>query len=166
MSAYTKSTNPHLKLAVEMSASHMLQATEGTYGLADDQRFFDRATYIECRNVIRRTLMERQIVRSAATALLAAGYRLRVHDGVEFSCKLTDQLDPIMDAIMATDSDALVVYRLQKLDDQGERWTRFGGLSLIYGNDGWDVIADQTYAVFDEVLQDTNDFAEAVAEVL
>lgn len=159
-------TNPHTIPAAELVASHITQAASGQYVLADDAKFFAESNWIEDKSVIRRSLMERAIIRRAVQALLAhrtnaqPSYVLTVHDGGSEVISRSRDADAIMGAIMATDEDVLWVRRYGAHGNE-----RVGFLALIYGNDGWDVISDHTVALAD-VLQDTNDFAEAVAEVL
>jgi hypothetical protein len=84
----------------------------------------------------KRQRMERQVVRAAIDAALAAGYTLAVFDGEEVHPKSRDR-KAIFAEMFATDDEYLMVYGAA--DGQRLGWMRF-----IYGNDGWDVLADYT----------------------
>jgi len=82
-----------------------------------------------------RITIERKIVTRLIDDLLAAGCELSVFDGEEQHPWTTDRTAVIRD-IMNTDEDGLMVRRAS----DGLK----GSVYLVYGNDGWDVIADHT----------------------
>lgn len=167
-------TNPHIEAAAQLVASHIIQTQEGgatPFTHADDAAFFAQADYITEKSVKRRVLIERAIIRHAVRAILAAKttqghegmcsvsiplYSISVFDGQDVTVSKSRNEDQIMGALMSTDEDVLRIY---------SRDGKFGYMHLIYGNDGHDVIADHAVAMSD-LLQDTNDFADAIAEVL
>ena len=81
---------------------------------------------------VRHTIMiARKIVLSLIDELMGHGFALSVDDGEERHPWTTDR-NRVIDAIMESDEDYL--------------WARkpeyTGGVFLVYGNDGWDVICD------------------------
>src|SRR5262249_17903805 len=81
--------------------------------------------------------VEREIARAFLKDALAAGYALNVNNGGEWHELSEPSTDPkvIEEAMFATDQEHLIVYEGKK---------RLGWVWFIYGNDGWDVIADYT----------------------
>lgn len=80
-----------------------------------------------------RIRIERKIVLRLIDTLLAAGYELQVYDGQDYHPWTASKADVLRD-IMNTDEDLL---RIRK---PGEAWLSF--VLLVYGNSGYDVIAD------------------------
>lgn len=123
----------------------------------------DLALFSRCKidpSVQQRIIIERAIIRRAVTDLLAAGYEVEVFDGEETALPRCTDLDTIMAAIMSTDMDIMRVWRRPDVADAP--MYRFGGIQLIYGNDGHDVIAD--YATnLDDALKGASEMAEAIA---
>jgi hypothetical protein len=122
----------------------------------DDLAYFAKP-YPVSDEVRKRIIMERAIIRTAAQSLIAAGFRLRVWDGGDWGCELTDSLDTIMGAIMATDEESIRVYRLGVT----EKWIIHGALVLVYGNDGYDVIADNSVNI-EEHLKAASELADSL----
>lgn len=88
-------------------------------------------------SVVMRQEVERKIAEAVITDALAAGYSLNVHnggDGPELPAPTTDKA-AVLDAMFATDDESLQFYK----DDKRVGWVWF-----VYGNSGWDVIADYT----------------------
>lgn len=100
-----------------------------------------------------RIVIERAVVRHAATALIAAGCELRLHDGEDFSTERTTSVDLIMAELMATDDEHLWVYGP---DDSSKGW-----IYLVYGNDGYDVISDHSVSLT-ELLKSTDAFSDTL----
>lgn len=107
-----------------------------------------------------RVVIERAVIRHAASAILAAGYRLRLHDGETWATALTDSLDTVMREVWACDMERLYVW--VPSSDPGNDGKYIGSLMLVYGNDGWDVIADHSVAL-EDVLQTTYAYAESLS---
>lgn len=106
--------------------------------------------------------MERAIIRKLVEDALRDGYAVKHNDGEEYTIKVeslngnnvSTLVDAIMQEIHSTDEEYLVLYKGQ---------SRIGSVSLVYGNSGWDVIADHTDTVeMRELLKG----AEALAESL
>lgn len=105
---------------------------------SDDVAFLATRNYD--RSLWPRVLMERAIVRSACTELIAAGYTLRLNDGDTWATPKDSTVEQVMEAIMAADEETLHVFHQPA---GGER-EHFGWVAFVYGNDGYDVIADHT----------------------
>lgn len=88
-------------------------------------------------NVQERQRIERRIATAAAKGLIADGYRVAVFDGEEIVLPATDDVSAVLAAMFSTDEDHFFVYP----DEGGQR---VGWVQFVYGNDGWDVIADHT----------------------
>lgn len=102
----------------------------------DDEEFLALPTWSGiAQSIRRRVIIERAVIRKACRDILAAGYWLRVNDGYEWVCKPTTDLELVMGSIMSTDHDFIRVYKDGKT---------IGWFQCVYGNDGWDVIANNT----------------------
>ncbi|CAM2164617.1 hypothetical protein BLAT2472_170019 [Burkholderia latens] len=156
---------------IEINASVIVeslrqQARTRQFQQADDTTYFANARITDA-DIIMRQLVERAIVRCAVTSILAiqaedgAAYGISVHDGEETVLKNSRDLAAIMDAIMSTDEDMLVVRRLHA--DSAS--TYVGSINLIYGNDGWDVIANNSMSV-ESMLEGATKLAEALSDAL
>jgi hypothetical protein len=80
--------------------------------------------------------IERRIVRSTIDDLFLAGYSVSVFDGEAFTLEQSTDRAAILAAMNTTGEDFLYA-----VDANGVRvgWVRF-----VYGNDGWDVMNDNT----------------------
>ena len=87
--------------------------------------------------------MERAIIRKLVEDALYNGYTVVHNDGEENTCHVYADgsydvpllAGKIMDEIQATDEEYLIFY-------VGE--SKIGWVMLVYGNSGWDVVADHT----------------------
>ncbi|MEN5458699.1 hypothetical protein ABEO27_27830, partial [Klebsiella pneumoniae] len=93
----------------------------------------------------------------AITGLLAEGYTISVFDGEE--TVLTKSVDPaaIEKAMFSTDEDQFHVER-----DGGDK-PETGWVLFVYGNDGWDVIADNTVNL-EPALKGATELADKIAD--
>lgn len=107
-------------------------------------------------NVQERQRIERRIAAAAAKGLIAAGYKVAVHDGEEIALLKTDDVRAIIGAMFSTDEDRFIVYHRPTIADA--QWERIGWVRFIYGN-GWDVIADYTTSL-EEALQAATELAD------
>jgi hypothetical protein len=98
--------------------------------------------------------IEQKIIRRAVIDILGEGYKISVHDGGEYTVNRSIDLNLILNATQTTDSDALVVWD----EDQN-----IGTVTLIYGNDGHDVIADYSNSL-EEVLKGASLLADELAD--
>jgi hypothetical protein len=86
-----------------------------------------------------RQLVEREICTAVVDALLAAGFSISVDNGDnsdrEYEIANSTDKDAILKAMFLTDDEHLYVERNGK---------RFGWVYFVYGNDGYDVLSDNT----------------------
>lgn len=138
--------------AQELLDSLRAQAASGQFVQPDDSVYFAQSLPLrmrgragdpdtpEIRALILRQLIERAIIRQAVQSILAAAdgaYTISVFDGEAYPVKRSRDLRAIMDEIMACDEETLIVRN--SVDA-----SKVGSIFLVYGNDGWDVIADHT----------------------
>lgn len=107
-------------------------------------------------NIEKRQRIERRIVREAIKGLLAEGYRISVFDGQETVLTYSTDAAAIEQAMFSTDEDQFHV--LRKTSGQPES----GWMLFIYGNDGWDVIADNTVNL-EPALKGATELADKIA---
>lgn len=108
-----------------------------------------------------RIVVERAVIRRAATDILAAGHAITVHDGEDVSVMKSRDLGEIMDAIGATDEEYLKVY--EATGDEAKPWRHLGSVFMVYGNEGWDVLADY-HVSLESLLAGANDYAETLCD--
>ena len=103
-------------------------------------------------NIETRKRIERAIVDKIIRSALEAGYWVSVWNGGDEPeiAKATDHRQ-IIDAMFATDEETLVLHT------PGGK--RAGMIYLVYGNDGYDVIADYSVAL-EEFLQPALELAD------
>lgn len=101
-------------------------------------------------NVITRRKIEAKIVRKLVRTIIEAGYLITV-DTVGGEISYSNNYRKIMKNIFATDTVEVLLSR----DVEGEQ---HGWILLVYGNDGFDVIADYTINL-EELLKPVNDLA-------
>lgn len=127
----------------------------------DDLAYFAQSNPDE--SVRNRILVERAIVRKAVADILAAGHTISVFDGKVFALRYSREPEAIMATIMSTDQDTLIV-RGYPADDVSiapleTKRPYKGSIDLIYGNDGWDVIADTSLSL-EPLLEGATKLAE------
>lgn len=88
-------------------------------------------------NTKQRMEIEEKIVRKFFETVIAAGYSVVVDDGEERTGRMND-VDKLMVASFSVDEESFLVY-----DDDKYLGTVF----VVYGNDGWDVIADYSMRI-------------------
>lgn len=104
-------------------------------------------------NVEQRMQLERRVVRSACQELIAQDCVLSLYYGEgDFGVTLTDSADAVVEAMHACDEEWLYVFRDGKY---------VGSIWLVYGNDGWDVMADM-HVTIDVMLPETNKLIESL----
>lgn len=136
------------KTAPELLESIDEQVRARAYVEPDDAEYFKASSWIKDEAIIRRILIERAIVREVVTSIAgkvdADGnpYTISVFDGEAAPIKHSRDAAAIMVEVGACDEEALIIQRAPH-DGSGER-PRVGSISLVYGNDGWDVMADNT----------------------
>lgn len=117
-----------------------------------------------------RILLERAVIRKAVHDILAAKpeggrYVVSVYDGEEIAVLHSAELLPVMAEIGACDEEYLHLYF--KPDTASVPMRRVGWAMLIYGNDGWDVIADHTSTIeMEELLAGANQLADELGDCI
>jgi hypothetical protein len=106
-------------------------------------------------NVEQRQQIEREIVQCAVTDLIACGYAITVGDGESYPIKRSRDVLAVMRELFATDEEVLYVVR--------GNGSVMGHVLLVYGNDGYDVIADYTMSL-EADLAGANALAERISE--
>ena len=106
-----------------------------------------------------RIVMERAVVRAAAAQLIADGWLVRVYygDSQHGEAGWTRDLRALMDDTGACDEEQLYAKRPK---DGG--WEQ-GCVYLVYGNDGWDVLADYTVNLGPS-MQPANELSDQILE--
>lgn len=149
--------------AIELAASFKTQAAAKNYIEVDDQIYFESDS-VKSEEIRARILMERYIIRFFVKSLMDCKdvqYSISINDGGDWPVVRSRDLLHIMDHIGACDEERLYV-RIG-LDKDA---TKVGQLYLVYGNDGWDVIADNTATdAFEALLKDTNELVDALGNL-
>lgn len=112
------------------------------------------------KQVAKRITIERRVVRRAVRALIAAGYHVAVDNGEELSCRYTQRVTDVMAAIQQTDVEWLRVGKPSAIT--AGKFARVGTVALVYGNDGWDVLADYSLNL-EDVLAPVNEYADTLS---
>jgi len=111
-----------------------------------------------------RILIERAIIRRAVEDIIAAGYLVSVYYGDdEYGIRRSANRDAIMAEVGACDEEWLNVMRADDTAKSGYRLV--GTIALVYGNDGWDVIADY-HTNLEQLLTGANDLGTALGDLL
>lgn len=101
--------------------------------------------------------IEKKILELIVDNALKLGYVISVYDGGETTVIKSEDRAKILDALMTTDED---VMRFYSADEKGE-FKRRGSVNLIYGNDGYDVIADHSdNEAMEKILTPANTFSD------
>lgn len=98
----------------------------------------------------RRISIEGRIAKKAIEEFLKAGYTLGVNDGNELVISNSVDAKAVYKAMQSVDEEHLIVYKDGK---------RFGWLFFVYGNSGYDVIADYTTNL-EHVMEAVNEYAD------
>jgi len=103
---------------------------------------------------------ERAIAERLVTDALAQGFQVSVNDGEGWVLKRSTDVEAVMAALFSTDEDYI---RIRKDGEQSS----VGTFTLIYGNDGWDVIADWSYsaeteAQMEQIQRGASELATAI----
>ena len=113
-------------------------------------------------NVEERRKIESKIVRRVIRSLLKQGLFLNVYNGGEGHelPKPSKKFTEIVKALFATDDEYLMVARSDA--DNGQA---YGYVRLIYGNDGWDVIADYS-SNLEKYMGEINAYVDEIAATI
>lgn len=158
----TETTAPVLT-ARQLLDSIKNQARRAVYDERDDSKHFEQFHWVKDEAIRQRILVERAIIRRAVRDILAAdggAYCISVYDGEEYPVKRSRDLDTIMADIGQCDQEWLYV----RTGAKGE--TKVGGVMLVYGNDGWDVICDYSTGHIETLLAGANKLADELGDIL
>lgn len=105
----------------------------------------------------RRMKAERRMCTALVDGCLKRGYVISVSDGEDWPVRKSTDKAEIMAALASTDEDGIVI--------RNAAGDKLGWFQLIYGNDGWDVVADYSdneicNAIWNEVLKPLSDKIE------
>lgn len=98
---------------------------------------------------------ENQIIRAALESLVAAGHRVAVWNGEDWSAGPSRDVEMLLGSLRQTDLDVLNVVQ------EGKRWPSGSWVLLVYGNAAFEVMADWTLDV-DELLKPAVLLAERI----
>ena len=87
-----------------------------------------------------RIAVEKQIAFAIIDSLVSAGFLVEINDGEGIVVEPTKNEEVLKGGLHTTDEDLLVAYRVDAIGSL----KRMGWVQLIYGNLGWDIIADNT----------------------
>lgn len=144
------------------------QAQRAVYDERDDSKHFEQFHWVKDEKIRTRILIERAIIRRAVRDILAAhdgAYCISVSDGEAWPVKRSRDLDTIMADIGQCDEESI---RIRHADDTSKGMSSYSGnVYFVYGNDGWDVIADHTDSLLvTELLAGANELADELGNLL
>ena len=103
-----------------------------------------------------RQMIEKGIAKRAVRAAIEAGYTVSLWDGGEWTVKRSSKLPEVIRAMFTVDEESLE-FRNAEGGLIGTAW-------FVYGNDGWDALADYTATeTMERLLKDANAYAESMA---
>lgn len=158
-------------IAIAMLNRFHTQVHLGRFVVGDDATHFAHVNGHRSKpldhDIAVRLLIERAVVRRAVTDILAMtaqgddgqlapAFTLDVHDGEETTVRKSRDLTEIMDALGTVDEESIVVRRA----DTGKY---VGSIYLVYGNDGWDVMADYSMSL-DEMLKGASELGNQLGD--
>lgn len=156
-------THTSAQQAEELVASFRQQASSELYREPDDVLYFSQ-NRVPRQKARERILMERHIVRHFVKVVLAQALEplsITIFDGECTVLSRSRNVADIMANIGACDEETLIV----RVGSEPSA-PKVGTVYLVYGNDGWDVMADTTESeAFNALLASTNDLADALSEV-
>lgn len=143
------------------------QARRAVYDERDDSKHFEQFHWVKDEKIRTRILIERAIIRRAVRDILAAhdgAYCISVSDGEAWPVKRSRDLDTIMADIGQCDEESI---RIRRVADPVGSGPSCGNVYFVYGNDGWDVIADHTDSLLvTELLAGASELADELGNLL
>lgn len=102
-----------------------------------------------------RQKIERQIARQVVRSALECGFTVSVLNGGDSpEISKSSDFDKIVGVMFATDEEVLKIYHDDKF---------VGAVQFVYGNDGWDVIADY-HTILEPILKKALALADKFAD--
>lgn len=154
-------TNTTITPAAALVASLKKQAWTGQCLEADDAAYFNAYSERLDPAIRFRILIERAVIRQAVKDLIATGLVISVWDGEDYPIKKSNDVAAVMAEIGACDEEKLFVREVK----EGGRFPLIGTILLVYGNDGWDVMADNSLTL-ERDLQPAGILANAICDAL
>jgi hypothetical protein len=107
-------------------------------------------------NIETRQMIEKGIAKRVVRSAIALGYTVSIWDGGDWPVKRSSKLPEIIRAMFTVDEESLEFCNAE------------GGLIgtawFVYGNAGWDALADYTATeTMERLLKDANEYAESMA---
>lgn len=144
----------------QLLASIKNQARRAVYDERDDSAHFEKFHWVKDATIRQIILIERAIIRRAFRDILEAAngaYCISIYHGEELPVKRSRDMDRIMAEIGQCDEETIVVRHVTT----GEK---LGHIYLVYGNDGWDVIADHSTGDLEKLLEGANELADELGQ--
>ena len=117
-------------------------------------------------NLKTRIGIERRIRNKIVDVAIDTGYAVAVFDGEEWACKATTVKKDAKDALGSVDMEHIHIMEpnpdfdpTKERGPENRMWKQFGWVYLVYGNDGYDVIADYTTNL-EPLLKPVNEYAD------
>lgn len=89
--------------------------------------------------VEQRIKLEKRIAKMIVQNAINLGYTISIHDGEETVLRESNSVKSILSNMHATDVDLVSFFK---------EGNRIGSVTLVYGNDGYDVIADYSWTLY------------------
>lgn len=109
--------------------------------------------------IAKRQDAEKRIVTELVRELLNHGFYLSTDNGEDDMCPVSNREKSVLDGLFQCDEEFIRV--LRKYDDGAFKLA--GTILLVYGNDGWDVIADY-HTSLEPFMKSTQELAESIME--
>lgn len=109
------------------------------------------------------TRMERLLVRATLESLLRAGFNLRIEHDPDLGFSI--DRGKLFDSAISVDDCRIVAYRPKIIlaDGSAVDGDRVGWVRFVFGNDGWDALADNALSL-EPYLEGVNELADRLAE--
>lgn len=109
--------------------------------------------------------IEKRITKKLVESLIAQGLYVSIYDGENIACQITQDANAAHAALGACDEEWVrVSVRNDSTEPDAKPFKRLGNIFLVYGNDGYDVIADYSVSL-EAYLKDVNEYAEQQEEL-
>lgn len=117
----------------------------------------DKPTKGNKMTVVERQKIEKKIARKVLECLFAAGFEIVLNNGGDEDEKPEQNADDFLKEMFATDEERIYCYTT------GESRKYAGFVWFVYGNDGYDVIADYSLKI-EQFLQPAIDLSDSIAD--
>ena len=105
-------------------------------------------------NISTRQMIEKGIAKRVVRAAIEAGFMVSLFNGGDWVVTKSRKLSEVVGAMFTVDEESLMIYA----DGRA-----VGVVQFVYGNDGYDAIADHTATIeMETLLSDANKYAESM----